>query len=390
MNRIKPASALYDAITGAWVGMLDANGKEQLTGGLPASGIRNRRSVMPTSLESPTITLTAASVSGITNAVNIPFTDARITWGQNGPLTTGNSGYPYGYGSDPNSFYFMTDAADFEIDVTALNVPSKVALLSEGAPIGSVTLTTASTRYMIRCTFASAKPRLIRVIGAGYSLISTFNGINTAPTSTIWNLAAQSIPPRWVFIGDSMLLGYTQVSAILGAQGFGNVAAEILGLIDYRLPGITGAGYLAGTALRGRLALSVIAPNPKYIVIALGYNDNSNTVATVLAEAQYCWNAIRAALPNATIFVMGVLNARTVLGLSTAIAAAVASMPGFVYVPAETWVTGTGNQGATTGVGNGDLVTLADAIHPTAYGSDYFGYRLAEFLRQYFDSIGAT
>jgi hypothetical protein len=120
--------------------------------------------------------------------------------------------------------------------------------------------------------------------------------------------------------------------------------------------------------------------------------NDGNQDAGLIQTAVTAWcNAFRAALPASPLVVVApwAPKGSTVTAIRTAIIAgaqAEGSGRTFVIDPRETgaeWQSTTpGQQGTTTGQGNGDWAVDSGGTHPSIAGHAYLGARLANAIRQ--------
>lgn len=221
--------------------------------------------------------------------------------------------------------------------------------------------------------------------------------IYRAPLYRVWAPATDGVI-RAVITGDSYTAGTGPSSLNLT---WSNVLGTLMGWRDTRSCGIGGTGYLApgsGTAWKCRDHISdVTSVTPDVVVFAHGANDAAYAAADITAEAVLNYQAVRAALPDTLILVLGpwALASGPSASIQTtegAISAAVTQMndPLIKFIkqttdPAGSWIFGTGRTGATNGTGNADYyiggVSGADTSHPNDAGSFYLAKRAAAGIR---------
>ena len=246
-----------------------------------------------------------------------------------------------------------------------------------------------ATRWL-RIAFADAKPRRVVIETTAYRI-----GFNLPSTAgSIIPLAPYG--PMVAYFGDSLIDGSS------GNQdkytGWHNTADAMLGWENEWELAIGGSGYLQTTGGYANAAADALAAylavetrKPDVVIAAWGHNDLSYTTAQVAAAAAAVFRSMRAAWPDAIIICSGPLFAGGSAGVSsysayeTAIFAAVSGIVDYT-IPQCTgtgrpFFTGSGNTGATTGTGNGDLWVYTDATHFNQLGHDAFARFMAELLR---------
>lgn len=211
--------------------------------------------------------------------------------------------------------------------------------------------------------------------------------------------------PRVLFLGDSLT---QSTAATAQALSYCQWLSARMGWEDPWCDGVGGSGYLApgvGHAFPARATFNY-QYKPDIIVIFGGVNDRPvNNPAFTPAALQAAATALYAdivanALPGFNsgvapkVYVIGCWQpsgtpGSDITAANAAIQAAVATQPTFTFIDTTGWVTGTGHVGATTGVGNGDVVISNDALHPTNEGHQLIGFRAADAILKIFPRIGA-
>lgn len=222
-----------------------------------------------------------------------------------------------------------------------------------------------------------------------------FAHVAVGPTSSVWYPAGEKL--TGIFGGDSFTQG-NGLANQLYYNTFAWKAGNRLGFARTFNLGINSTGYTStgGGSFR-KQADQVVHDWSRYsdvdvVFLAAGYNDKSLTQATVMADALAAWQAVRSLYPDALIVVCGVWggntgpSAATITcenNLKTQFDAWADSFS--VWIPVSTdvspWQSGTGRIGATTGVGNSDVTTGTDNVHPSEYGHEYLSARLARAFR---------
>jgi hypothetical protein len=201
-------------------------------------------------------------------------------------------------------------------------------------------------------------------------------------------------------------------------------AAARLGIPHLDLNAIGGTGYApnsapgfgnAGDAFEARLGSSTFSA-PDLFITAGGINDNNSLALFPYATAEDArlgfeaavnryYRALRQALPQSLLVALGPWAPRqatptdpVALSKAEAVRTALAAAGGpWVFLDhlrggwqcssgasatgSGPWQTGTGNTGAPTGSGNGDLYVNPDGTHPTVAGVLHLGARMAEDIR---------
>lgn len=395
---VNASGAMRLYLSGVWSNLSGSGGGTSVTDKVLAS-LRRRAlagGLPKVSASPPTITPGAnGAATGIAGSALIAWTDARFAYSGNVILAGG--AYPdYIFGTNRAVSYsatsltgnvlfidFCTDAPVFEIYVKGTGSTSAMKVIVDGE-LASNTQTSYPADgglYLTKVDFGSRAQRRIRL----FCTTPYFGGIRIMPTDTLWAAPKQD-RIRAIFIGDSITEGPSGQNAF---SSYAAITAQLLGLDDVWVSGVGATGYLAAPApkltFRQRLATDVTPFAPQVIVIAGGTNDGGSTDAQVQAECALYFDAITAALPAALVFVLGPWNPRNSArpSLNTAIKTAAAGRPNFYWVSnyEENWISGTGDAAIPNGTGNSDIVTSTDHTHPTPYGIEYLGRRLADALK---------
>lgn len=305
-----------------------------------------------------------------------------------------DSGVNSTFGGLPYSVYFAYDGARFETRMKWTNNPGTPhRVWADGNLIGTtpaVTGTPTGGELWYLVTLPDARPRNIRIDFNGGT---HFGGINIESTARTIGYPTLKKGPRCIILGDSFTEG-TGASDVF--RSYVNRLGLHMGWGDTWASGSGGTGYLATPAgfnpprvtFRSRVTTDVINQNPNIVIIAGGYNDyGTYTPGQVGTEAGLLFDAIINGLPNAEVIVIGPWSSKGGYqsgdsGESDAIKAQAVSRGLYFIDPGgESWITGTGRVGATTGVGNADTYISSDGIHPSDAGHAYLAARLAGHLR---------
>jgi lysophospholipase L1-like esterase len=268
--------------------------------------------------------------------------------------------------------------------------------------------------------FGSVATRRISVYGLCSNVGPCAIAIGVQDKITPWD---RSLEPSFCVMADS----YGQGSSLnwpIGGPFW--VAASLLGIPHIDLNAQGGTGYAPiqspyaytsnpGNTFGARIADSVKSA-PDLFMTGGSINDDYGIASpplypTVTASNTAFQNAVssyyknlRAALPNSVIAAMGPWAPRQSIPTSSiaqgklnVISSVLQSITGpWVLIDnlnggwlnssgasgpqTGPWQTGTGNAGAPTGVGNGDIYVSADGTHPTPLGHEYLGRMLASSL----------
>lgn len=189
---------------------------------------------------------------------------------------------------------------------------ARVKVNGQYVTLSCQTVANDSNTYWLKLAFASRATRRIDITG----ITGVFAGFQTDGIDTI-----EAAPLRGLNLaisGDSFLGGAVgdggaghaspiNSGGFGGAQCYGQIAGEALGIDRLLLDGIGGSGWVVGTTLATRFATNVLPFNPDVYAICLGRNDNATASATVGAAVLSTLQTIRAALPNTTLVVFSPL-----------------------------------------------------------------------------------
>ncbi|KTT72607.1 hypothetical protein NS334_08405 [Sphingomonas endophytica] len=294
---------------------------------------------------------------------------------------------------------FGTEATRVQIRMAGFTSHA-VRVLVDGRYVSKTPLAFAanSSGNYLTIDFGARKPRSIRIEGMQNDQIVS---VAVAPTSSIWRMAGPQDRITAFVTGDSYAEGTG--ATYPGLYAWPKATGRYLGWYDTRQVAVGQTGYLStGGGTRSTIRQQVASwftvnsdltgADVDVVVIAGGYNDYVSTPALVQPEALLTFQTIRAACPNAIIFVMGShAGARGPDAQTLAIDGAVQSAfaqwadPRSVFVPVASdvspWTFGTGYVGATNGSGNSDVAIAADGSHPSDLGHMIYTLRLVTALR---------
>jgi hypothetical protein len=383
----------------------------------------------------PTVTVTATRYStGIYygNTANTNSLGAtNIKDSTNFTLSPGNDG-----GGIGNSYLwtsgilgtaqFVTDAPALQIVVQATTNPGLCVYVgSPGSVLSPVALgiiaPNPSGYNYYQLVFADRRPRQFLVempSGISSNGIQTFYGVICNDT-----VSKVSAPNKAAFtmglVGTSYFTGNQTLSAT-AALGIAPQIAKLMGCTTYWIDEKGGGtGYVTPniSSIFGspsRIA-ALAAQNPNVVVYSgAGINDytysaianvtggasGANALAIEQAAALACYQACRAALPNALILVIGSEAGSTgpsaaVFNMELAVSNAVAQFndPYCIYIAQsaatapKAFISGTGTVAATNGTGNSDVYVASDGIHTVQDGSNYLAQRSVNAIRQIINGL---
>ena len=283
----------------------------------------------------------------------------------------------------------------------------------------------AGSGYLFNIDFGSARQRVIEI-----ESISPFGGIWHDPTTSLSRGPASSLVSAAV--GDSIVGG---AGTSRRTSNWSLRAAQLIGCDETTNIAIGGTGLTVGVGTSDLLTRlpDLIAVKPDVIWILTGQNDQGNAGSVFAAAANTYFAAVKAALPKAIVFVMGMWTignasatrismnetlraeaatagfgfidmidptgkgrtaplwtASTSYALGDVVRDVATSAP-YVCIVAHTststwnsanwqatsWIYGTGKEGAVTGLGNSDVMIQSDGIHQTAIANDLIERRVA-------------
>lgn len=440
---------------------------------LASGAATGRQEVFATHPNPPTVTWTASTASTITGAVRAPMKKRTSTlidvakdplWDYPGArvdqlavyqtdkayanyLTGGASQNRRDYWRLRSQFYGQV--IEFYVQPTTTTL--KYRVMVDGLPLTvdyvTVSGVVAGTTGLVRVDFGAGNlgPRVIEL------------EVNDPRMGGAWIGPTDSLH-KW----DSpqpMILGFGDSHTATGAGiNTGNTwlrwAARHLSMDPVNMA-VGGTGFLtaADANFRARLDSDIVSMAPDMVVFFGGYNDSAAvgagtiTAAQVGAEALYCYNYLKGALPNAVIIAAGPLQqgstvAASMRSIDTALRASAVSagIPYISFIDSENvvptypawaastayitgdvkvnggvaWIatnshtsaatfeadrvahwrsltfnTGTGKSGTPTGDGNADVNVASDGIHSTQVGHYNLAYYLASQISRALRQVAA-
>lgn len=343
---------------------------------------------------STTAGFTLRTSTGVCSTLGAEFTDNGTALVPK--TTTRNDASTYAYSG---VLAFETDAPIISVGYLTSALECLIEINGTFVSKTPTTRSGSGTQYLIINFGASAGAvKSVRIYSSNSPRF-----IYRAPLYRVWK-PSDNTAIRAVITGDSYTSGTGPSATTLT---WSNILGIMLGWADNRACGVGGTGYLApgsGTAWKCRDHISdVTGPAPDVVVFAHGANDAAYSAADITAEALLNYQAVRAALPNALILVLGPWAlasgpSGSIITAENAISAAVTQMndPMIKFVkqttdPAGSWIYGTGRTGATNGTGNADYyiggVSGTDTSHPNDAGSLYLARRAANGIRAAINSV---
>lgn len=351
-------------------------------------------------LYSPTpTTSTAVGVSSTSGATLVPPTDSRFKYRGAGGFAYGtdpgtttfyapNSRYAYTWGT-PGSFgcefvftgrvleiYFRYNGGATGMARLRVNGQRVTALAS------SVGATSAGFGHVWKIDFGTSATRTIRLESASMP----FGGIYLAPGDS---LSAGTTPTRRLAVLGDSISGGSDVNTGAGQGTWVQRFASYAGCDDAWNLSIGGSGYIVdgqGVKFQTRVP-DVTTSAAQYVIVWGGYNDGA---VSLTSAANTLYAAIKAALPNAQLYVIGMWHPSNTGGSTTrddelrAAAAAsgcpfISLLSGNVYDRYGVLVAAQGRwistpEQATLYVGDGGV----DTVHPTDAGHAYLAQRMFE------------
>lgn len=237
-------------------------------------------------------------------------------------------------------------------------------------------------------TNAGGKKARTIVIEQGASL---FYGVRVAPGDTV-SAPSSANDIRAICFGDSINIGGNAYPTVQG-DGVPIRLGRLLGWNDVWNSSLGGTGYIAqgpyGVNYGNHIADATANSTNLVLVFGGAFNDSANSSPTIRAAVLLFLQNLRAALPTVPIMVFGTWPASTGpsasnLALEQDVKASVTTFNDLLckFIPLNSdptgsWVTGTGNVSAPTGVGNADLYVSNDLVHEPNVGMEYLAGRYA-------------
>jgi lysophospholipase L1-like esterase len=294
--------------------------------------------------------------------------------------------------------------------------------------VGDTGALISTGKYHLECDFGSISTRLVEVAITPQTV--SIGGIDTEPGASI---RRAPVKPRFAVLGDSIAAGSTGVT--LFYRWPERVAARF-GMDSWHMS-IGGSGYTTSAGVSDFITRvpDCVAANPDVLIVNGGHNDTGQSAATVQTAAETLFAALQAALPNTILMATGchqtseiITSAVSATDGAIKAACATANIPfrsmidpcqllatvsawanatGYVIGDrvkssnnvwvchtahtssgsldttkfiAQSFITGTGKAGATTGRGNADLFIQSDGVHLTITGQQAYASWVNEWL----------
>lgn len=303
----------------------------------------------------------------------------------------------------PLVLFNHSGATAFEISIMGKGADqTKVRVSVDGAWINAAPLAGPANdgnNYRLTVTLPDAGQHEIGIEFSGYS--AWFRRLTVGPSAVV-SRVQRNLGPRLIIVGDSQVEGANGTANVLGnSLGFAPEAGRLLGIPDTWASGLGNTGYVADNAgvyvtIGSRITADVVNQAPDWVHLEAGQVDaglgSPPSYATMLAAVTSVLTTLKAGLPNALITHQSPFRpyttnapagAATTAGLAirNAIRDACAAK-GVPFIDVSSWLTGTGNTGATTGNGNADVYMSTDGVHLSPAGHLAAGAMLAARLKR--------
>jgi hypothetical protein len=310
-----------------------------------------------------------------------------------GGVFTTNSGIGAGWFGSDGKITFYTDAA----------------FLGIGGNVASASLNGYFGNIMVDDQVVSKQPWDMPTTYPGW-LFMDFHGVRQMRKISFYQTATSQYSMAGVMIpadcqlskgppsqntvyieGDSFSSGGNNAPYLEG-ELWGSVFARKAGFQQVIIGAVSGTGLIAsnshsiykypeGTLVpdtyqnRSRI---IISNSPSLVIQASDYNDSPYASNSIYAAETNWLGTIRSGLPSAPIIVFALCpntsaSGATQIAIGNAMSNAVVYMndPNTLFVNGLPWFTGTGNVVSPVGLGNCNLYTSGDGIHPTDFGAEY-------------------
>lgn len=229
----------------------------------------------------------------------------------------------------------------------------------------------AGSMARLPISFTAARDRIIKVVGdRSHSYIA---GFNIEAGQSLFFPASMPKGARTIFAGDSFIEGEGAVAE----PTIVNWVSWALGWEDSWNSGSGSTGYVNdGTrqSLIDRYVNDIVNRAPDRVIIAMGFNDTSQPLGTVVSAAETIWDAILAANAYVDLIVVGPWPNS---GGSTTITPALADLDGALAAEAAAR-----SLPYISPIGDGLTFTRSDATHPDPAGHKKIGMYLAGRIAQ--------
>jgi uncharacterized membrane protein len=221
----------------------------------------------------------------------------------------------------------------------------------------------------ITLTFPTARRRAIVVEMESGS--DEFPGFETQGGQPLIFPTSTNKGPRVLIVGDS----FTEGTGAGTSRPYTRWLQKLMGWIDVWKGGSGSTGYTNDgqrLALIDRYSNDIIAQQAQIVIIAMGINDSSQTLSTVLADAETIWDATLASSYTRELVIVGPWPNNG--GAGTVSAPLVALDDGLAALAVEKGIR------YISPISEGWQFTIADATHPDPAGHEYIAWRLAGHL----------
>lgn len=335
-----------------------------------------------------------AGTFGLASAVNPTGS------GSNLGLDDGTYAYNAGFGG---AYTFETDAPllainQFSNGTAGFPNNSNSSIEIDGLRISDSPIITpaaiAGPNGCVVVDFRASGGRKIRRWTIRQNNVNTWAFIIVTPADTV-QFPENPYRFRLCTLGNSFLGGANGYPFFLGG-GYSEYIAALLGCDDVWIDFSGGTGWISGSGTGFKwtdpLKMRWTARCQPDVLFVQSSGGESPTTA-VQAAVQLWLQQIRAALPNTLIYVAGQWPSSTgpsalVIANEVAVQQGILASgdPAVCHIPIcndpvnGSLVNGTGNIGAATGSGNADVLVQGDATHPSLWGWQFLGKRVAAFI----------
>jgi lysophospholipase L1-like esterase len=306
------------------------------------------------------------------------------------------SRYPNTYSSGQSnwSLEFMTDAAVFGLQFKYISSATKYRLTIDGRPVTDLPqLTGASSegsRHELQVTFATAKPRRIRVDFT----TAPFGGLFLGPGATAWKPTSRG--GRLGVLGDS-ISGGSDENTGSGIGSWFYRAARQLGCTDAWNQSRGGTAYITAggyATFADRVAGDISPYAFDRLIVWGGYNDSGGDQGAIGTAAEALYATLKSeVVPGGEIYVLGCWSPigdppdPGTLRSTDATLQAAAVAEGLPFIsPISGQIRDAAGalldtQGAWITTANAATYIGGDGVHPTDAGHAYIARRVVEALK---------
>lgn len=400
-----------------------ANGASTITNGIKVPFARTSATIID--VDNDPNYVHQGVVTGKQLVVNTDMTQGDILTGGTSQAAGWEGRTGFWYTGQKFGIYFNALAAAVQIQVWVNCQPIATTVPQpSGLTIGA--------RYHYEIDFGSSGTRLVEYMIS--RTLGQINGVTVEPGASI---RRAPLRPKMAVLGDSTSAGANGVNFY---DIWPDQCAPLFGMDHWKLS-IGGTGYstLTGTSAYIDRVSDVVAVAPDILIISGGQNDQAQSTAQMTALATTLFQTLQAALPNTIIMALGchqvnelVSGVRKNVDEGIKAAAAACSIPFRSLIDpcglydtttthtistayavgdrvrdttnsrnvwvchtahtsgganpdvtkfyAQSFITGQGKVGATTGRGNADLFVGSDGIHYTKAGHAAYAGWVADWI----------